>query len=52
MLHNKFQGHWPFDSREKDFLMLLTYMGMVASLVMLLGPFEQTFVPPSHGGSI
>ena len=52
MLHNKFQGHWPFDSGEKDFLMLLPYMGMVAILVMLPGPFEQTFVPPSHGGSI
>ena len=27
-------------------------MDMVAILVMLPGPFEQTFVPPSHGGSI
>ena len=27
-------------------------MGMVASLVMWPGPFEQTFVPPSQGGSI
>ena len=26
-------------------------MGMVASLVMWPGPFEQTFVPPSQGGS-
>ena len=52
MLHTKFQGHWPFDSGEKDFLMFLPYMGMVAILVMLPGPFEQTFVPPSHGGSI
>ena len=45
MLHTKFQGHWPFDSGEKDFLMFLPYMGMVAILVMLPGPFEQTFVP-------
>ena len=27
-------------------------MGMAAFLVMWPGPFEQTFVPPSHGGSI
>ena len=27
-------------------------MGMVAILVMWPGPFEQTFVPPSHEGSI
>ena len=40
MLHTKFQGHWPFDSGEKDFLMFLPYMGMVAILVMLPGPFD------------
>ena len=27
-------------------------MGMVAILIMWPGLFEQTFVPPSHGGSI
>ena len=27
-------------------------MGMAAILVIWLLPFEQTFVPPSHGGSI
>ena len=27
-------------------------MGMAAILVMWSGSFEQTFVPPSHGGSI
>ena len=27
-------------------------MGMAAILVMWPGPFEQTFVPPSQGGSI
>ena len=26
-------------------------MGMVAILVMLPGPFEQTFIPPSNGES-
>ena len=26
-------------------------MGMVANLVTWQGPFEQTFVPPSQGGS-
>ena len=27
-------------------------MGMAAILVMWPGPFEQTFVPPSHGDSL
>ena len=27
-------------------------MGMATILVMWPGPFEQTFVPPSHGDSI
>ena len=27
-------------------------MGMVAILVKWPGPFEQTFIPPSHGSSI
>ena len=27
-------------------------MGMAAILVIWRGPFEQTFVPPSHEGSI
>ena len=48
MLHTKFQGHQPFGSGEEDFLRFLSYMGMVAILVMSPGPFEQTFVPPSH----
>ena len=51
MLHTKFQGHWPFGSREKDFLRFLPYMGMAAILVMWHRPFEQTFIPLSHGGS-
>ena len=52
MLHTNFQGHWLFGYREEDFLRFLPYMVMVAILVMWPGPFEQIFVPPSHGGSI
>ena len=51
MLHTKFQGHLPFGSGE-DFKFFLPYMGMAAILVMWPGPFEQTFVPPSHRSSI
>ena len=50
MLHTNFQGYQPFGSGEEDFLWFLTDMGVPASLVMWPGPFEQTFVPPSHGG--
>ena len=52
MLHTKFQGHWCFGSGEEDFLRFLPYIGMAAILVMWPGPFEQTFVPPSHADSI
>ena len=52
MLHTKFQGYWPFGSREEDFLRFLPYMGMAAILVMWPGTFEQTFVPPSNRSSI
>ena len=51
-MHTKFQGHRPFGSREEDFLRFLPYMGMTAILVMWPGPFEQTYVPPSHRSSI
>ena len=51
MLHTNFQGHWPFGSREEDFLRFLPYMGMVAILVMWPRPFEQPFIFWSHGGS-
>ena len=51
MRNTKFQGHRPFGSREEDFLWVLPYMGMAAILVMLPGPFEQTFVPPPHGNA-
>ena len=40
MLHTKFQGHQPFGSGEEDFLRFLQYMGIAATLVMSLGPFE------------
>ena len=52
MLHTNFQGHRPFGSGEEDVLRFLSYMGVAAFLVMWPGPFEQNFVPPSHGGSI
>ena len=52
MLFTKFQGHRQFRSREEDFLRFKTYMGMAVILVMWPGSFEQTFVPPSHGGFI
>ena len=51
MLHTKFQSHRPSGFGD-DFLRFLPYMGMAAILVMWPGSFEQTFVPPSQGGSI
>ena len=39
MLHTKFQGHWPFDSREEDILRVFTiygrgdYLGNVISTI-------------------
>ena len=50
MLHTKFRENRPAGSGE-DFLRFLPYMGMAAILVMWPGPFIQTFVPPSQGGS-
>ena len=52
MLHTNVQGHRPFGSGEEDVLRFLSYMDMAAILVMSPGPFDQTFVPPSHGDSI
>ena len=51
MLHTNFEGHRPFGSGEEDCLRFLPYMGMAAILVVWPRRFEQTFVPPSHGGS-
>ena len=50
MLHTKFQGHRPFDSKEEELLRFLPYIAAI--LVMWPGPFEQTFVLPSHRSSI
>ena len=49
MQHTNFQGHRPFGSKEDDLLSF--YHGVAAILVMLPRPFDQTFVPPSSGGS-
>ena len=51
MLYTKFQGHWPFYSKEKYLQWFLPNMGMVAIFVMWPGSFETAFVPPSEGGS-
>ena len=52
MLPTKFQIHQLLRSGEENVLKFLLYMGLAAILVMWLGLFEQTFVPPSHAGSI
>ena len=39
-------------SQEKIFEEVLSYMFMTAILAMRPGPFEQTFVSPSHRGSV
>ena len=51
MIHTKIQGHRPSGSGEEDLFRFLPYMDMAAILVMWTGPFEQTFVPPSHRSS-
>ena len=51
MLHTKFQSQRPFGSGKEELLIFLPYMGTAAILVMWPGPFEQTFVPLSQGGS-
>ena len=50
MLHTQFLVHRPFGPAE-DILRFLPSMGMAAILVIWPGPFEHTFVPPSHRGS-
>ena len=52
MLHTKFRGNPSTGSGGEDFKRFLPYMGMAAILVMCPGPFIQTLVPPSQGGSI
>ena len=48
----KLQGSQLSNSGDQDFLRFLPYLGMAATLVMLLRPFKQTFVPPLSGGCI
>ena len=52
MLHTKPQGHWPFDSGEEDFWRVFTIYGRGGHLGHVTHFHEQTFVPPSHWGSI
>ena len=52
MLHTKFQGYQASCYEEEDFLRFLSYMGIVAILVMRPGPFEQIFNLPLPGCSI
>ena len=51
MMHTKIQGHWPFGSEEEDVFRFLPYVATAAILDRWPGPFEQTFVPPSHKSS-
>ena len=51
MLHTEFQGRWSIDSGAEDFQRFLSYMSVVAILVMLSGRFEQIFVYFTPGGS-
>ena len=51
MLHSKFRRNVPAGSGEEDFLRFKPKMGMTVILVMRPGPFIQTFVPSSQGGS-
>ena len=53
MMYTKFRGHQPFGFREKDFFFkVFTIYGHGGHLGKWPGPFEQTFVPPSHRSSI
>ena len=40
MLHNKFQGHWPFGSREEDFLRFFTDDGQQRPTYPISSPNE------------
>ena len=50
ILHAKFQDHTTFGTGE-DFKSILPYLDMVSILIMRPGPFIQTLLPFSHGGS-
>ena len=45
MLHTKFQGHLSIASGEEDFLQFLSYIGIVAMLVMWPNSFVQIIIP-------
>ena len=51
MLHTKFRENRPASSGEEDSEGFLPYIGVAAILVMLPRCREQTFVPPTQGGS-
>ena len=52
MLYTKFQGNHSTCSGELRFFEgFLPYMGVVTILVMLPRCHEQTFVPPTKGGT-
>ena len=51
MLHTKIHENRPIGSGEDDFEGFLPYMGMADILVMWPRCREQTFVPPTQGGS-
>ena len=52
MLHTKPQGPCPFGSGEDDFWRVFTIYGRGGHLGHVTQTREQTFVPPSHWGSI
>ena len=51
MLHAKFQDYRTSGSGEQDFWRLLTYMEVVAILVMWPWQFYKIYLPSSHEGS-
>ena len=50
MLHNKYQGHWPFGSGEEDFQRVFTLYGHGGHLRHVTQT-PRTIFPPTHGGS-
>ena len=52
VLHTKFQGHKSVGPGEDEFKLLFTINWMTAMLVMWSTVSEQTFVPPTTGGTI
>ena len=50
MLHTKFQGHWPFGSREEDFFNVFTPYGHGHHFGHVTWKIWTNFRSPSHGG--